>query len=644
VQEILDNTLAGKTWIKRIVFTALIAELAYVILFNLVLQLPVTRSFINQLRPDKFYIDWESAWTPYPFRFYFRNASGNGQSRSQQWEFETQAVAASIDVLPLFFKRVWIDNVRLSDASYRQRPRLKPGIDYGGLIPFYPPISGREISDAVTTAKKNKRPWHVDIEDIRLDGEYIYWVHRFRGQARGTLKADLDAVTRGGLFSITVPQIDLELDRQYAGESRELFTRGVISGELKFTPFIPRENKGIRILRYLLIDAELGVDMNSLDLIEPFTRKFKHLQIKGTGIINGHLHMEAGKALAGTDLSVDAKNLNVNLLSHDINGDGALRIMVGQEAENKLNLNVRFDHMVVDQVGGTKPLLTGKGLVLNGSSDNELIRIEADDASPQHIGIKDRLQKGELELKIPTALVADMSVFNYYLPPGAPLSFTRGTAELEADISLSQDDAAGFLRLNALDMEALVDEQSIRADFKADILVVDGTLADLILDISGSELRLDNVKVAGEKESFNQKNWAAVLTLTQSETALTNPFRLKADTSLHMTDSRPLVAMLGNQKNRPGWVKRMLTIEDVNGTVALDFVNPRLTIPAASIDSDKIELGAKGVIDKDLRDGVIYARYKKLDIVVKISDGKKNIDLLRARRKFNEYQLPGEIK
>jgi len=636
--------LAGKTWIKRIVFTALIAELAYVILFNLVLQLPVTRSFINQLRPDKFYIDWESAWTPYPFRFYFRNASGNGQSRSQQWEFETQAVSASIDVLPLFFKQVWIDNVRLSDASYRQRPRLKPGIDYGGLLPFYPPISGREISEAVTTAMKNKRPWHVDIEDIRLDGEYIYWVHRFRGQARGTLKADLDAVTRGGLFSITVPQIDLELDRQYAGESRELFTRGVISGELKFTPFIPRENKGIRILRYLLIDAELGVDMNSLDLIEPFTRKFKHLQIKGTGFIDGHLHMEAGRALTGTDLSVNAKNLNVNLLSHDIKGDGALRIMVGDEAEKKLNLNVLFDDMVVDQVGGTKPLLTGQGLALNGTSDNELIRIGPDDAGQEHIGIKDRLQKGELELKIPTALVADMSVFNYYLPPGAPLSFTRGTAELEADISISQDDAAGYLSLNALDMEALVDEQSIRADFKADISVVDGTLADLILDISGSELRLDNVKVAGEKESFNQKNWAAVLTLTQAETVLTDPFRLKAETGLHMTDSRPLVAMLGNQKDRPGWVKRMLTIEDVNGTVALDFVNPRLTIPAASIDSDKIELGAKGVIDKDLRDGVIYARYKKLDIVVKIADGKKNIDLLRARRKFNDYQLPGEIK
>ena len=185
--------MVNKTWLKRIVFAALIAEFAYVILFNLALQLPVTRTLLNQIKPDKFYITWESAWTWYPFRFHFKNASGNGQSRSQQWEFESQAVSASIDVLPLVFKRVWIDHVRLSDTSYYQRPRLKPDTDYAGLIPFYPPISGREIADAVATPMKNKRAWHVDIEDIRLDGQYRYWVHRFRGQVLGTLQADLDA-------------------------------------------------------------------------------------------------------------------------------------------------------------------------------------------------------------------------------------------------------------------------------------------------------------------------------------------------------------------------------------------------------------------------------------------------------------------
>jgi hypothetical protein len=62
------------------------------------------------------------------------------------------------------------------------------------------------------------------------------------------------------------------------------------------------------------------------------------------------------------------------------------------------------------------------------------------------------------------------------------------------------------------------------------------------------------------------------------------------------------------------------------------------------MDSDNIDFGAKGVIDEGLSDGVIYARYKKLDFVVKISGGKKNIDLFRAKRKFDEYQLPDGVE
>ena len=70
----------------------------------------------------------------------------------------------------------------------------------------------------------------------------------------------------------------------------------------------------------------------------------------------------------------------------------------------------------------------------------------------------------------------------------------------------------------------------------------------------------------------------------------------------------------------------------------------KVVIPNAFMDSDNIDFGAKGVIDEGLNYGVIYARYKKLDIVVKISNGKRNVDLIRARGKFDEYQLPGSGK
>lgn len=634
--------MSKKPWLKRIVSIILAAELAYFILFNLALQLPVTQTWLNRLKPEKFHIAWENAWTWYPFRFHFRNASGNGQSRSQQWEFETKAVSASIDVLPLVFKRVWIDHVRVSDTRYFQRPRLKPDRDYSGLIPFYPPISGREINDAVATPLKSKRPWHVDIGDIRLDGQFSYWVQRFQGQARGTLRAELDAVSRGGLFSIRVPEIDLELGRHISGDAQEIFRHGSLSGSVAFLPFVPRENRGKKILQYLLIDADLGVGMDNLDFIDPLISKYRHLGLSGTGLVDGHLHMEKGNVLTGTDLSVRAGKLSLDLVSHRVVGNGAIRIAAGEDNPDRLHLDVRFDDMVINQEGGAQPLVKGQGLQLTGTSDNRLFGAGDEPGSPAAGGFRDKLKQVELELVIPTARVADISVFNYYLPDASPASFTTGTAELEAGIKISQADADGYLRLRARDMEAFVDEQAIRADFSADITVVGGSIGDLTLDVSGSALKLDNVKVIGNAENFDQKDWATRLTLTDAETTLSKPFRLKSLANLHMTDSRPIVAMFGNQKSRPGWLKKMLTIEDVNASVELDFVNPRLIIPAAAMDSDKIEIGAKAIIDKDQRDGMIYARYRKLDIVVKIADGERNIDLLKARRKFDEYRLTVE--
>ena len=37
--------------------------------------------------------------------------------------------------------------------------------------------------------------------------------------------------------------------------------------------------------------------------------------------------------------------------------------------------------------------------------------------------------------------------------------------------------------------------------------------------------------------------------------------------------------------------------------------------------------GAKGIMAEDFTDGVLYARFRKLDAVVKIKNGKRNIDI-----------------
>ena len=59
----MAKTITKTPWIKKIVITALAVEVIYVILFNLALQLPLTQTLINQIKPDKFHVTWQKAWT-----------------------------------------------------------------------------------------------------------------------------------------------------------------------------------------------------------------------------------------------------------------------------------------------------------------------------------------------------------------------------------------------------------------------------------------------------------------------------------------------------------------------------------------------------------------------------------------------------
>ena len=110
-----------------------------------------------------------------------------------------------------------------------------------------------------------------------------------------------------------------------------------------------------------------------------------------------------------------------------------------------------------------------------------------------------------------------------------------------------------------------------------------------------------------------------------------------------MTDSRPFVAMMANKKGKEGWLGKAMTIDDVKGKVNMRAKDQVITIPYAFAASDKIDVGAKGVISKGMNNGVLYARFRKLHGLLKINNGKRNLDILKAREKIDQY-VPSESK
>jgi hypothetical protein len=376
-----------------------------------------------------------------------------------------------------------------------------------------------------------------------------------------------------------------------------------------------------------LFDFE--AEVSSLAWISAFLGSQYESEFHGSSTIDGSLALSAGLPAPGTDVRVSSQELVVRLLDYVGQGDGLISLQVeeggaapdwrlelaladaqmrrrGEESASLHDVQLALDALVQD-------------VTLDGSGDKPFA----------------------LNLDIESARVSDMSVFNRYLPPDSPLRFAGGQARLAADVVLRHDDAGGWLRLDSEGVELLADGQSLEADLQAELLLSGGVPAERRFEIAGSTLRLDGVRVIGQKADFDDTDWSAELRLENGEVTISEPVGLDLDAALRISDSRPIVALFSNQEGwRPDFLARMMTLEDIAGTGTVRMANQRMVIPGAQLTSDNAEAGLKGVYSPENSDGMLYFRYKKFEALLKVKDGKRNLDILNARRTFDAYAPP----
>ena len=287
---------------KRILKILIGIELIYLILANVALQLPLTQDLVNKIRPERFTVTWERAWTWYPFRVHAEKVFANGQARTQQWEVTASSASGSISILPLILKHVYLSDVQAENIDYRQRPRLKPGIDYSDRLAFFPEIKGRKILPADTAALADKRPWKIHMKGLAASGEHRFWIHNLQGTASGSAAGNLYTETRRGAFWLDVERFDLNLGPAFLNGTAEAFHGGTASGSLGFAPLVRADNPGRRMLRFGYLDADLDLAVDNLDFINVLTGHLGNFSVNGAGQVQGHLSISQGFVRAGTGL------------------------------------------------------------------------------------------------------------------------------------------------------------------------------------------------------------------------------------------------------------------------------------------------------------------------------------------------------
>jgi len=378
-------------------------------------------------------------------------------------------------------------------------------------------------------------------------------------------------------------------------------------------------------------DAHFRISGNisELDWINLLLRNPYELTIAGSGQLNTDIYLESGWPAKGSQLEVFPRKMHVEVLDYAVKGDGlvSLKVVKGGEYPD-IDLQVEVNNGLFKRKGDEQSFIKDVALKLHAQGNAMDY-----DGSGEIV---------KLHMQIPVAKVTDMSVYNHYLPEKSPLQILSGTADLTADIQLQPDTANGFVRLKTTGLRSRTDDQEIAGELTADIKLADGNPQNMEFDISGSSLLLDKVRIIGTEQDFGHPDWNARFDLKKARATWKKPVYIHAESEFEIRDSRPIVAMFANARGEHKWLEKLLTIEDIQGTATATLEQQQLTIPYAFSGSDKIDIGAKGIIDKQNVDGIFYARFRKLDAVLKINNGKRNLDVLGAKKKFDNHSTRPE--
>ena len=371
-------------------------------------------------------------------------------------------------------------------------------------------------------------------------------------------------------------------------------------------------------------EIQLNASISDLSWLNVLFKNRLGLAITGSGEVSANINLSKGWPAPGTKMIIHPQALGVEVLDYVAEGNGEVTLQVEKGGENPdASLRIALKDGVMRRKDEEQAFI-----------EKVAIRLQA---LVRGISFDGKCRDMDLHLQIPSAMVRDMAIYNQYLPEHAPIEFTGGTAKISADVKLTPDSANGRVQLQTSGLSARVDQQEIEGEITTNIILIDGVPENMDFDISGSAIILDKVKVVGTEKSHDNEDWSARFELKKARAVWRRPVDMDINADLQMTDSKPIVAVIANQRGKHGWLEKALTIDDVNGDVIIHMAENRILVPYAYAASDKIDIGVKGVITADERNGVFFVRFRKLNGILKINDGKRNLDVLNAREKFEEY-------
>lgn len=596
-------------------------ELLWLILAQAALNTGFLRARLNAA-PEELWFDWRSGWSWFPGRLELQDVRVRGQDERDQWYGEVDRADLAVSVGALFGRRIEGRRSRLEGVVFRLRPRLDavpPGSVSATNLPAIPGFSNPpEKAPVVVTHAAHGKPWVLMLPRIEVAGLRELWINEDRLAGAGGFEGRLDYEIRGPfraeVFRLGLHDGALQHRGALVATNLVLDVRGVLG------PTVFREDRGMAILKRLT--AELGVksELLTCGLLDRHIGTTNSLGLNGPGTMDARLHLAGGRLLPPGRIRVDSPKLGVRLERVEVQGAAEIRLEVGgteQAPTSTLDLQLRRLRLrhATDE---TEAAEAGE------------LRLRATAFDPW---LPEGFREVALDLDLGPLQLPDARVLNGFLPVHLDGRFERGEIGVRAGYRRTRGgEGKGDLEVQgeALDfrlgMRDLAGQLVVRTEFAPNLTNHQVRLANTLVLVT-------NVTVSGVRNRQSD-GWHARVEVKEGRVAWDKSDLVEGTVAVALCDLRPLLALLREGEDSPGWAKWVPNLKDLKGGAGIRVDAQETSIRDLHLRGAATEILGQLRLREGGPDGIVYARYGLISAALDLRQGGRDWTWLGAKRAY----------
>ena len=613
-----------RRWLLRllILLTAVLfaAEGLYLLTANFYLNSERLLAVINR-KPGKFSIRWDGGWTVWPGRVHLRNVAMRGSSRRLDWYAHLDTVSVSARIAPLFDRHVLLRRVKVTGVDYRHRRRnATGGVEEPGFPELPEVLAGipdRAMPTETTAGAgdpRDKESWTIVADDIDAEFNQL-WLDRYRMIGSMTLDTSMEMVVRGPL---AFPRIHFSMERGDVSVAERIILGGLgFDAQTALPPFGRNAATFREATRHLSGRFRLRADGASLFFLEAYLKKAPWLRFNSQAPLEADLRIDDGRLTPGSTIKSDSDAVSVDLLDRRLTGAGTIGMSVEETQNGPLaRLEARLETFSLSMPDGDEPFATGRGFKVIATSPS--------------LSFADMFTTLDVVADLPEAIIPDLSYYNRYIQRDCGIVILGGKGTISYHIEANQDEKSlhGWTDLTATNGALKFQDYEIRGDVKIHTNIRNVDLERKWFDISETTIALHS-------DTFP---WTADIALPRAKALYSEPMQLDADLNFRMTDTAPLVAVFDAKKDISRFSEKLMTVENVKGKATLRLSDRGAEIAGLGVTGEDLLVLADLALREKGKDGILYIKYHVFSVGVAFENGKKDLDLVRARKWFDEQR------